>query len=63
MEELEPDERQVLDAYRQLKARGHGDLNMQNGDAKAEISVKRGSLVKVWKTEKVNLDKPNMKEV
>ena len=63
MENLEPDEKQVLDAYREIKRKGHGDLTMQSGEHKAEISVKKGSLVKVWKTEKVDLDKTRLKEV
>lgn len=60
---LEPDEEIVLNAYRDLKKKGHGDLNMEVGEKRAEVSVKRGSLVKVWKTEKLELDKSKLKEV
>jgi hypothetical protein len=62
-ENLSPDEQEVLNAYRELKKKGHGDLSMQSGDSGAEISVKKGNLVKVWKTEKVDLDKTRLKEV
>ena len=43
---LEPDEMIVLDQYRKLRVKKHGDL---------DISVKDGKLVKLWTVDKTDL--------
>jgi hypothetical protein len=44
-----PDEARVIEAFREIKRKEHGEL---------EVAVKNGRLVKLWTTDKWDLNKP-----
>ena len=51
--ELTDEEKQIITAYRRVKERRHGDL---------ELSIVNGTLVKVWEVVKHDLHKMRLQE-